>query len=221
MRAPIGRARSLPRGSWDTILVMADLERYWDDQAARFDEQSDHGLQDPVTRSAWAALLERHLPPAPARIADLGCGTGTLAVLLAQAAHRVVGLDFSRGMIDRARAKAAAAGVEIEFVVADASLPPWRPGSFDCVLARHVLWALPNPVGGLARWLALLAPGGRLVLVEGRWSTGAGVSAERILALLEHTGRTMTVTELTDPDLWGGPVTDERYLLVSRPARTT
>ena len=55
----------------------------WDDAAATFDDEPDHGLRDPQVRAAWAALLLPLMPPAPARILDLGCGTGSLAVLLA------------------------------------------------------------------------------------------------------------------------------------------
>jgi hypothetical protein len=89
--------------------------------------------------------------------------------------------------------------------------------SFDCVLARHVLWALPDPELGLERWLSLLQPGGRLVLIEGRWSTGAGLTAEQTLSLLAKSGRLSIVTELVEPKLWGGSVDDERYLVVSDP----
>ncbi len=83
------------------------------------------------------------------------------------------------------------------------------------MLARHVLWALPDPELGLDRWLSLLRPDGRLVLIEGRWSTGAGLTAEKTVSLLAKSGRTTTVTELKDPALWGRPVDDERYLVVS------
>ena len=196
---------------------MADLSRYWDEQATRFDDEPDHGLRDPATRSAWTALLTAHLPPAPARIADVGCGTGTLAVLLSAAGYRILGLDLSVAMIDRANAKAAAAGVDAEFSVGDAMSPPWPARSLDCVLCRHVLWALPDPALALDRWLSLLEPDGRLVLIEGHWSTGAGLTAETALSLLADSGRATTVTELTDPALWGGPIDDERYLVISEP----
>ena len=56
------------------------------------------------------------------------------------------------------------------------------------------------------------------MLVEGRWSTGAGLSAEQTLSLLAGSRRTTIVTELTDPALWGGSISDERYLLRSDPA---
>ena len=55
-----------------------------------------------------------------------------------------------------------------------------------------------------------------LVLVEGHWSTGAGLTtAEAGRAVLRHRADA-TITALDDPELWGGPISDERYLLVSR-----
>jgi ubiquinone/menaquinone biosynthesis C-methylase UbiE len=92
----------------------------WDAEAATFDDEPDHGLRDPEVRRAWRALLAGALPPAPARVADLGCGTGSLAVLLAEEGHAVHGVDVSPAMVDRARAKAAAAGVEVTLARGDA-----------------------------------------------------------------------------------------------------
>ena len=82
------------------------------------------------------------------------------------------------------------------------------------MLCRHVLWALPDQVAVLGRWVDLLAPGGRLVLVEGSWTTGAGLTAEATLALLRAAGRPGTVRHLTDPAFWGREISDERYLVV-------
>jgi SAM-dependent methyltransferase len=189
---------------------------YWDSQAATFDNGADHGLRDPRTKEAWRRLLLSHLPPAPAAVADLGCGTGTLSVLLAAEGYAVTGLDFAPAMIKAARAKARAAGVGARFVLSDAAAPGLPPGSFDVVLARHVLWAVRDTSRTLAAWLRLLVPGGALVLIEGRWSTGAGLTtAEAGRAVLRQRDDA-TIIALDDPALWGGPVTDERYLLVSR-----
>jgi len=191
---------------------------YWDTQAATFDNNADHGLRDPRVREAWRRLLLEHLPPAPAAVADLGCGTGTLSVLLAAEGYAVTGLDFAPAMIRAARAKAraAGAGTGARFVLSDAAAPTLPPGSFDVVLSRHVLWAMPDTPRTLAAWLRLLVPGGSLVLIEGRWSTGAGLTtAEAGRAVLRQRDDA-TITALDDPALWGGPVTDERYLLVSR-----
>lgn len=189
---------------------------YWDGQAATFDDQPDHGLTDPLVRDAWRRLLRAHLPAAPAAVADLGCGTGSLAVLLAAAGYTVTGLDLAPAMIRAARAKARAADVSARFVLSDAAAPTLPPRSFDVVLARHVLWAMPEPGDALAAWLRLLLPDGVLVLIEGHWSTGAGLTAAEASRHVLRYRADAAITVLDDPDLWGRPVSDERYLLVSR-----
>jgi SAM-dependent methyltransferase len=188
---------------------------YWDAQAARFDDEPDHGLTDPTVRQAWAGLLLPRLPDG-ATVADLGCGTGTLAVLLAQAGHRVSGVDLAPRMVGVARAKAADAGVRADFVVGDAATPPWAPGSFDVVLGRHVLWAMPDPDEALQRWVRLLRPQGLLLLAEGRWWTGGGLTAAETTELVLRHRSEVVVEQLDDPAFWGAPITDERYLVASR-----
>lgn len=185
----------------------------WDAEAPAYDEAADHGLHDPAVRAAWRTLLRGLLPPAPARVADLGCGTGTLALLLAEDGYAVDGVDFSPAMLERARAKTSgAAGVTV--VEGDAFEPPLRPGQYDVVLSRHVLWAMPDPAVAVRRWCDLLVPGGRLVLVEGRWSTGAGLPATETVALVRDAGLEPGLTHLDDPAYWGRAVPDERYVVV-------
>lgn len=187
----------------------------WDAEAPSFDNEADHGLLDPATREAWRRVLLDALPDGHSRVADLGCGTGSLSVLLAEAGHRVEGIDFSPEMVARASTKAAEHGVEVSFAVGDASAPALPRASYDVVLCRHVLWALPDPIAAVGRWTGLLAPGGSLVLVEGFWSTNAGLHADDARRIvLVHRSRA-EVTALTDPVLWGKQITDERYLLVS------
>lgn len=184
----------------------------WDREAKTFDEAADHGLADPACRAAWRELLLEVLPPSPARVADLGCGTGTLSLLLAEEGYAVTGLDFSPEMVRRARAKA---GHAAEFREADAADPPLEPAAYDAVLCRHVLWAMPSPAAALERWIGLLAPAGRLVLVEGRWSTDAGLTADQAAGLLREAGREPELRPLPEAVYWGREIDDERYLVVS------
>ncbi|MFI9079272.1 class I SAM-dependent methyltransferase [Streptomyces sioyaensis] len=189
---------------------------YWEAAAASFDEEPDHGLRDPAVRAAWAARLRGWLPSGPAAVLDLGCGTGSLALLAAEQGHRVTGIDRSPRMIARARAKLA--GQEAAFQVGDAAEPPVGERRFDAVLVRHVLWALPDARAALRRWTGLLAPGGRLVLVEGRWGEAEpiGVSAAELTSLVEPLAAWTRVESLVDdPALWGKEVTDERYVLLA------
>ena len=190
-------------------------QELWDAEAAAFDDEPDHGLHDPVVRDAWRSLLISLLPPAPARIADLGCGTGTLSLLLAEEGNAIDGVDLSPEMLRRAVAKVGSYP-GTSFVVGDAADPPLPTATYDVVLCRHVLWALPSPADALARWVDLLVPDGRLILVEGSWSTGAGLTAEETSALVRQAGLVPTVEVLDDPAYWGRPITDERYVVIGR-----
>jgi SAM-dependent methyltransferase len=187
----------------------------WDQAAATFDDEPDHGLLDPTVRAAWAALLTSVLPAPPARVLDVGCGTGSLAVLLAEYGYVVTGLDLSPRMVAKAKAKAMAHAVDVSFHQGDAADPRDVGAAYDVVLARHVVWALPDPAKALARWRALLAPGGVLVLVEGLWGTGAGLAADELTALVGAEFAEPRVRELGDPALWGRDIDDERYLLTA------
>jgi ubiquinone/menaquinone biosynthesis C-methylase UbiE len=195
---------------------MADTAGFWDGEASSFDDEADHGLRDPAVRDAWGALLRSVLPAPPAAVVDLGCGTGSLSVLLAAAGYTVTGIDFSRAMLVAALRKAADAGIVVTFRRGDASAPELEAASVDAVVVRHVTWALPDPADAIRRWAALLRPPGRLVLVEGQWSTGAGLSARALTDLVHPVIADIEVQPLTDPALWGGPITDERYVLVGR-----
>ncbi len=193
-----------------------DPAEYWDEEAERFDERPDHGLHVPSVREAWAGLLLPLMPSASARVADLGCGTGSVSLLLSEAGHRVKGLDISPAMVAKARGKLAASGYEADVSVGDAATPPWPPASFDVVMTRHVLWAMDDPDAALARWQNLLSPGGVLLLVEGFWWTGGGMSAGEVTDLVLRHRNEAEVVVLDDPALWGGPVQDERFAVVSR-----
>jgi SAM-dependent methyltransferase len=184
----------------------------WDEAAATFDDEPDHGLTDPVVARAWRSLLLGVLPPAPARVADLGCGTGTLSRLLSEEGFVVDGVDFSERMVAQAQAKV----LDACFVVADAADPPLPSGSYDVVLSRHVLWAMDDPQAAIRAWVRLLRPPGVLVLVEGNWSTGAGLTATQTEDLVRGVRGEVQVLPLPEEVYWGKPITDERYLALSR-----
>ncbi|MFD9335030.1 class I SAM-dependent methyltransferase [Streptomyces sp. NPDC060028] len=211
----------------------AAIAAYWNDAAPDFDDAPDHGLRDEVTRSAWQERLFSWAPTAPAEVLDVGCGTGSLSLLLAESGHRVTGVDLAPRMVDQARAKLTAAGHQARFLVGDAAVPPTGDQQFDLLLSRHLLWTLPDPRAALREWVARIRPGGTLVLVEGRWReagqagvayvAGAealpwhgGIGAEELTAVVRPLVTDLRTDDLSSsPDLWGGPVTDERYALIA------
>jgi len=144
-----------------------DIRSWWDDDAVQYDRSAGHALTDPVEAAAWRTVLARALPAPPAKVLDIGAGTGSLSLLAAELGHEVTALDLSERMLAAARRKAEERGFEIAFVVGPAEEPPGGP--FDAVIERHVVWTLPDPVGALRAWRAA-APSARLVLFEGSWA---------------------------------------------------
>ncbi len=129
------------------------------------------GLDQHWRRLAVGACLAG----SPSRVLDLGCGTGDLAIQLARRAPvetEIVGADFSEPMLAVARTKTELADLadRLDFVQADAGLLPWPDGHFDAVgisfAFRNLTFKNPKRDVYLAEMRRVLAPGGRLVIVE-------------------------------------------------------
>ncbi len=191
------------------------IEAYWNGRAASFDDKPHHRLTDAAVRLAWSARFSDWLPDGILTVADLGCGTGSVSLLLAEAGHKVVGIDLSPAMIERARDKARETGASIEYTVGDASAPTLDPGTFNAVVARHIIWTLPEPGVVMHRWARLLKDGGRLIAVEGRWD-GTGIAfsdLEGLVAPLFHVVEHHPLSD--DPRLWGRSIPDEPYAITA------
>jgi ubiquinone/menaquinone biosynthesis C-methylase UbiE len=157
-----------------TDVVKQQVAAHWDRRAAHFDEDFGHSIRTPAERAAWDRILALVLAGrGPLDALDVGCGTGFLALELAERGHRVTGVDFAPAMIGLARRKAAERGVSIRLEEADAEHLPYPSGSFDFAISRHLLWTLPHPEAAIDEWTRVLRPGGRLVVVDGQFDVGA------------------------------------------------
>jgi len=157
-----------------TVSVSEEIRQFWDEDAAVYDNSPEHHPRRLQERAAWSGALRRRLPDPPARVLDAGAGTGFLSLLLAGQGYEVTAMDFSPGMLEVLRAKAARLGLAVQAVQADAVSPP--DGPFDAVVERHLLWTLPDPGAALVAWREA-APTGRLVLIEGTWGQTSGIAA--------------------------------------------
>jgi len=99
-------------------------------------------------------------------VLELGCGPGKLWT---ENAGRIPSgwsirlSDASGGMVREARRSLARAGAHIEFVIAGAEASPFRNGSFECVVANHVLYHVSDRPAALREIARVLAPDGVLV----------------------------------------------------------
>ncbi len=149
------------------------MSRYRD--VAAFDERSagyeqgwlgrlHHEIAD---RTADLALT---VAPSPARILDVGCGTGYLLRLLASRcpdAAELAGVDPAPGMIKVAAASGASAVDErLKFSAGVAEQLPYRDGSFDLVVSVTSFDHWSGQLAGLRECHRVLVPGGHLVLAD-------------------------------------------------------
>ena len=110
----------------------------------------------------WRRLAVREVVWPGDRVLDACCGTGDLAVAAERRGGRVVGLDFSPRMLERARLKSGT----IEWVQGDALALPFAEGDFDAATVGFGVRNLEDLEGGLRELARVLRPGGKVAVLE-------------------------------------------------------
>jgi ArsR family transcriptional regulator len=172
-----------------------------------------------------AAVLEAVGSKPIRSLLDLGTGTGRMLQLLAPKASRVVGLDASHAMLAVARANLERAGlVRAELRQGDIYAPPFPRNMFDLVVIHQVLHYLDDPARAIREAGRLVAPGGRILVVdfaphsleflrEGQAHRRLGFAREQVAAWLEEAGLDCSYTrELAPPTKSGEQLTVSLWL---------
>jgi ubiquinone/menaquinone biosynthesis C-methylase UbiE len=212
--------------------IKTAVSRYWSGRAAEFDQGASHGVLNETQHQAWLHLLRGLAGPAPLTVLDVGCGTGFLALRMAELGHTAVGIDLSEEMLAIARRKAEGAGLSATFRLGDAEAPPQDGAPYDIILERHVIWTLPQPSEAVRGWQALLKPGGILALIEGMFEMSdrtvypqlaaqlplyGGRPGEELAAFIEAQGFVETaVRPLMDAALWLETPSRLRFMVTGR-----
>lgn len=126
------------------------------------------------------------------RVLDIGCGTGNAALGAARAGAEIVALDPAVRLIEVARERAAAEGVEIDFVVGQAESLPFEDATFDVVLSVFGVIFTADPEGAIREMLRVLRPNGRVFV-------SAWVPTGTIAELMGVFGRAMAAATGSTP----------------------
>lgn len=136
----------------------------WNSRYAKTETPWDSGI-----RSRELARVLETEPIARGRAVELGCGTGTNAVFLAQQGFQVTAIDCAPLALERAQTRAASAGVSLELIENDLCNLTARPGTFDFVFDRgcfHCARRIDLP-GYLRTLESLTHPGSRYLVLTG------------------------------------------------------
>ena len=113
-------------------------------------------------------ILMRH-PFGGGAVLDVGCGTGEITARLAELFPHATftGIDLEEPHLARARERCAAFGDRVRFEAGDAMALAFDDASFDAVVCRHLIQAVPVAARVLAEIVRVLRPGGRMhILAE-------------------------------------------------------
>jgi len=121
------------------------------------------------------------------RVIDLGCGTGNVALIAAEAGARVTGVDPAARLLDVARARAAAEHRDVTFESGDGAAIPAADASVDAVLSAFAV-IFADPVAAAAEVSRVLTADGRFVLSA--WVPSGAIA--RVNALVRDTVRQAT-----------------------------
>lgn len=127
------------------------------------------GDYDAIAELLWSAggrLVERVGVRPGEDVLDVACGTGNATIPAAQAGASTVGVDLTPELLERGRARADAAGVEIEWIEGDAEELPFADESFDVVLSTFGCMFAPRHETAARELARVLRPGGRLGLAS-------------------------------------------------------
>jgi SAM-dependent methyltransferase len=105
-------------------------------------------------------------PHAGQRVLDVACGSGNVALAAARRYCDVAGIDYVPALVERAKARAAAEAVQVDFRVADAQALPFPDASFDAVLSQFGVMFAPDQEKAAGELLRVCRKGGRIGLVS-------------------------------------------------------
>jgi ubiquinone/menaquinone biosynthesis C-methylase UbiE len=141
----------------------ADQIAYWNGPSGQHwtDRQQ---AQDTLLAPVANLLIDRAGVKAGMRIVDVGCGCGATTIAFAEKVGptgHALGIDISAPMMARAR-QIAPAGLAADFVLADATVYPFDPASFDLLVSRFGVMFFAEPALSFANMRRALRPSGRL-----------------------------------------------------------
>jgi len=141
----------------DKVFNQSEIIKKRYDRTATFYDCMDRMIPDTLRRKA--------ISYAKGKVLEVGVGTGK-NLSYYQEGCRVTGIDFSSGMLAKARAKVHLAKVPVDLIEMDIESMGFQAETFDTVIATCVFCSVPNPVKGLQEVRRVCKKRGKIILLE-------------------------------------------------------
>ena len=161
-------ATEIPEVNPDSETLAHILSKRRDKTRAYFDELAGKFGKSYVPGRSWKSLAEAMLKILNYEVvADLGAGEGTLAQLLAPNAKKVIAVDSAPNMVEFGKKLASQHGLDnLEYRLGDIESPPIDDNSVDLAIFSQALHHAEHPQKALDSAFKLLAPGGKLIILD-------------------------------------------------------
>jgi SAM-dependent methyltransferase len=143
----------------------------------------DFGVIAKMTERGADEFIARLAIPPGARVLDVACGSGNLAVPAARGGARVTGVDIATNLLEEARARAEAEGLSIQLDDGDAEQLPYADEAFDVVVSMFGVMFAPRPEVAAGELVRVCRRGGRIALAN--W-TPDSFAAHMFKAVARH-----------------------------------
>jgi SAM-dependent methyltransferase len=148
-----------------TVLEAVDYGTVTERQQAMWLTGDFHAIAR-QTMAAAELVVRAADPHAGQSVLDVACGSGNAALVAARRYCEVAGIDYVPSLIERARMRAQAEALEIDFRVADAQSLPFPDASFDVVVSVFGVMFAPDQERAASELLRVCRPGGRIALAS-------------------------------------------------------
>jgi ubiquinone/menaquinone biosynthesis C-methylase UbiE len=165
----------------------------------------DFGVVARTIASGGEEFIARIGVPAGARVLDVACGTGNLAIPLARGGARVIGVDIATNLLEQARERAASEGLSIKFDEGDAEHLPYPDATFDIVVSMFGAMFAPRPELVALELARVLKPSGRLAMAN--WNPASFSGRLFKVSAGHHPADAAPAPALPPPVLWGDDAT--------------
>lgn len=159
--------------------LLQEIEAYWSTRTEGYSEVNEKELEG-IQKSAWLSVLEEYFPDtekSELRILDIGTGPGFFPVILSQAGYQVTAVDYTPGMLEKAKENLRLNGEKsgkdlvsrVELRRMDGQKLEFAEETFDVVISRNLTWNLEDPVQAYREWCRVLKQGGVLLNFDANW----------------------------------------------------
>ena len=136
-------------------------------------ESGDYGVFAKYLEPGALEFFDRLNIAPGTRLLDVGCGAGQLTIPAAKRGIDVVGIDLAQNLVDQARERAKAEGLEIQIDQGDAEALQFEDASFDAVMSLIGSMFAPRPELVASEMVRVCRPGGQIIM--GNWTPAGHV----------------------------------------------